>query len=423
MPALNSRNIIRQLLRLIIGAFVILLVWGCAAVPRLKEGSEAAIVRLPFARVLIENDSPEITITGIGPFAVECLRGEKSYVYHSTQPITVHRENGILAVYSKKTRIDGEFEQVLISPRGKKGFLKYHEQRYRGMFRIVPHGVNLRLINVVHIDDYLKGVVPPEMGKVGEPEFESIKAQAVAARTYSLKRLSQYPGEPYDLKSDVTDQLYNGAEVENPLISDAIDKTRGLVIKYEDSLITAYYHSTCGGHTDDIEEVWDKPSAPYLKTVDDSAACSWSKYYHWTESYTPEQLKMRIEQFLSSERGREISINDITDISILRRTAGGRVAELIIKTGNQEYSFGKDKIRWVFKRSSNADLILPSARFDLNIARNQSGRIIQIDFSGGGYGHGVGMCQCGAIGMARNGKKFDQILARYYKDTRLVKLY
>ncbi len=410
-------------LRLIAGFLVILIVWGCAVVPRLKEGTESSVIRLPFVRVLIENDSPELTITAVGSFAVECLRGDQSFVYHSSHSITVRPEDGMMAVYSGKTRIDGEFDDVLMSPRGNSGFLKYHDRRYRGMFRIILHGVNLRLINVVHIDDYLKGVVPPEMGKVGEPEFESIKAQAVAARTYSLKRLSQYPGEPYDLRSDVTDQLYHGTEVEEPLISDAIDKTRGLVVKYGDSLITAYYHSTCGGFTDDIEEVWDKPSAPYLRAVNDSASCNWSKYYNWKESYTPDQLKMRIEQFLSADRGREVTIDNITDISVISRTAGGRVAKLIVKTAVGEYSFGKDKIRWVFKRSSNPDLILQSARFDVSVARDESGKITRIDLDGGGYGHGIGMCQCGAIGMARNGGKFDQILARYYKDTKLVKLY
>jgi len=423
MKSIKFRNIFHLLLRFAAGIIIILLVWGCAVVPRLQEGSESAYIRLPFARVLIENDNPEIAIAGIGAFAVECHRGEQSYVYHSSQPVTIRQENGTLAVYSKKTRIDGGFDEVLFSPHGTKGFLKYNAQRYRGMFRVIPHGVNLRLINIVHIDDYLKGVVPPEMGKVDKPEFESIKAQAVAARTYSLKRLSQYPGEPYDLKSDVTDQLYYGTEVENPLISEAIDETRGLVIKWGDSLITAYYHSTCGGYTDDIEEVWDKPATPYLKAVNDSGACSWSKYYHWKEGYTAEQLRMRIEQFLSAERGRQVALADIEDISVLSRTAGGRVAELVVKTADQEYRFGKDKIRWVFKRSSNGDLILQSARFDVNITRNGLGKITQIDLLGSGYGHGVGMCQCGAIGMARAGKKFDQILALYYKDTRLVKLY
>jgi stage II sporulation protein D len=402
---------------------LIIIIWGCTAVPRLKEGSELSFIRLPFARVLIDNDVKEINISGVGQYAVECIRGEENYVYHSSQSMKVMQEDGRLTLYANKSRIGDDFDEIILSPRAKKGFLKYNNRRYRGMFRIILRGSSLRLINIVHIDDYLKGVVPPEMGPVGKEEFEAIKAQTIAARTYSLKRLSQYPGEPFDLRSDVTDQLYQGVESENELISEAIEQTRGYVIKYGDSLITAYYHSTCGGNTDQIEEVWDKPAAEYLKSVTDSGACEWSKYYHWKESYTPEQLKMRIERFLSSENGREISIENITDIKITKRTSGGRVAELVVQTKNSEYAFGKDKIRWAFKRSSKPELILPSARFTIELLRDDAGELIRIDFVGGGYGHGVGMCQCGAMGMSRNGREFKQILSLYYKDTRLVKLY
>jgi stage II sporulation protein D len=418
----ESRNF-RIVVRLFASALIAVIVWGCAAVPRLKEGSEASIIRLPFVRVLIDNACPEIEITGVGQFAVECIRGERSFVYHSSQPATIRPIDGALEVYSKKTRVGGEFDEILISPRSKKGFLKYKNRRYRGIFRVLPHGRNLRLVNIVHIDDYLKGVVPPEMGKVGESEFEAIKAQATAARTYSLKRLGQYAGEPYDLSSDVADQLYHGTEAEDPLISKAIDMTRGLVMKYGDSLITAYYHSTCGGQTDDIEEVWDKPPAPYLKSVSDSGACGWSKYYRWKESYAPEQLKLRLEQYLSSEYGRQIRLKDIVDVRIEKRTTGGRTAKLTVKTTDKEYSFGRDRVRWVFKRSSNAELILASSRFEVQINRDEDGKIKSVDFVGGGYGHGVGMCQCGAMGMSRAGKKFDKILGLYYKDVRLVKLY
>jgi stage II sporulation protein D (peptidoglycan lytic transglycosylase) len=416
-------SIIRLAIRTIVILIVTVIIWGCTAVPQLTEGSEANFVRLPFVRVLLQNDIPEITVSGSGTFSLECLQRGKSFVYFSSQPVTITIERGLLAVTMRRDRFEGRFEEVIITPRNGNGFLSYQNQDYRGMFRILPHGVNLRLINVLHMDDYLKGVVPPEIGKVTEVELEAIKAQAVAARTYSMRYLGQYAGEPYDMRSDVSDQLYHGANVESELISRAIDDTRGIVIKYEDNLINAYYHSTCGGYTDDIEEVWDKPAAPYLKAVDDSGICNWSKYFHWEESFTAQQLKMRIEQFLSAERGREIQIGDILDIKVTSLTAGGRVAELIVKTAEHNYTFGKDRVRWVFKRSSNPEMILQSARFDVITEHDTAGRLTQVRLIGGGYGHGVGMCQCGAIGMARKGIKFDQILPFYYKNIRLVKLY
>ena len=424
----ESRNekligIIRLAIRTTVALIVTVIIWGCTAVPQLIEGSEANFVRLPFVRVLLQNDIPEITVSGNGTFSLECLQRDKSFVYYSSQPVTIMLERGLLTVTMRRDRLEGRFDEVIITPRNGNGFLSYQSQNYRGMFRILPHGVNLRLINVLHMDDYLKGVVPPEIGKVTEAELEAIKAQAVAARTYSMRYLGQYAGEPYDMRSDVSDQLYHGADVENELISRAVDDTRGIVIKYEDNLINAYYHSTCGGYTDDIEEVWDKPAAPYLKAVDDSGICNWSGYFHWKESFTAQQLKMRLEQFLSAERGREIQMGDILDIKVTSRTTGGRVAGLVVKTAERNYTFGKDRVRWVFKRSSNPEMILQSARFDVITEHDTAGRLTRAELIGGGYGHGVGMCQCGALGMARKGIKFDQILPFYYNNTRLVKLY
>lgn len=403
--------------------FLILLVWGCGAVPGLKEGSEAGYIRIPFVRVLLNNGADNLEMASTGTFSLECIRAGKSMVYYSSRPVTVTPERGRLTVWMKGGKIDGGFDEILVAPRRHRDLLKYGAHRYRGMFRIIPHGVNLRLINIVHLDDYLKGVVPPEIGKLKENELEAAKAQAVAARTYSMAHLSQYGDEPFDMKTDVSDQVYHGVEVEEKIISRAIDATRGYVIKYKDKLINAYYHSTCGGSTDYIEEVWERTSMPYLQAVTDDKYCSWSKYYDWTETFSGPQLKLLIEQYLSAERGREIRIDDIIDIIIGARTAGGRVAELTVRTAAMDYTFGKDKIRWVFRRASNPELILQSARFDVRLRKNEQGQVTRIDLDGHGYGHGVGMCQCGAIGMARDGKKYADILTHYYRNVQLARLY
>jgi stage II sporulation protein D len=402
---------------------VILLVWGCAVVPTIKEGSEGAYLRLPYVRVLLENSKSELAVDCNGPLTVESIRGTKSYVYHSSLPVTVRPRAGGLSIWSGKQLVDDNFDKLMIIPRQKKDLLSYSKHPYRGMFIVTIHGQNLRLVNNVHIDDYLKGVVPPEIGKVGEPEFEAIKAQAVAARTYAMARFSQYPGEPYDLKSDVSDQLYHGVKVENNIVSRAIDQTRGYVLKYDGRLIDAYYHSTCGGLTDDIDEVWDKPGIPYLQSVYDGEFGSWSKYYNWEESYNAEQLKMRIEQYLSSDRGKTVRIGDILDIIVKEKTVGGRVASLVVRTTSGDYHFGRDRIRWVFKRSSNPEMILQSARFEVVVKKDSQGRLKRANFRGSGYGHGVGMCQCGAIGRSRAGHEFDKILTHYYRSVDLVKLY
>lgn len=404
-------------------ALIILLVWGCAAVPKLKEGSEGSYLRLPFVRVLLQNTSGEIVVSGKGSFSVECLKGRKSYVYYSSQPVEFRRSGDGLVVKMGNNQLGDTYDEVLLTPRSGHNFLKAFGQRYRGMLRVLPYGNNLRLINIVHVDDYLKGVVPLEIGFIGEPELEAIKAQAVAARTYSISHLEQYPKEPYDLKSDVSDQVYKGVDVENDLVSKAVEATRGSVMKFHDELINAYYHSTCGGSTDDIDEVWDRKAEPYLRAVSDSGFCGWSKYSQWNESYSVKQIALRLGEYLSAERGREIRIERVDDIEITGLTAGGRVAEMVVTTDRGTFNFGKDKVRWVFTRSSNPEMILQSAWFRLQKNVDAQGRLTRVDFVGRGYGHGVGMCQTGAIGMSRAGRDYESILKYYYLHIELVRLY
>jgi stage II sporulation protein D len=219
------------------------------------------------------------------------------------------------------------------------------------------------------------------------------------------------------------DQLYQGMAVENRLTNRSIDATSGRAITFGDQFINAYYHSTCGGMTDDIESVWDRKEIPYLKAVEDSGACSWSKYYTWREHFTEQQLRGRLEQYLSSDRGRDMVISRVTDVTASERTPGGRVRTLIVTTTDGTYQFKKDRIRWVIGRTSNPDLILPSDRFDVLIDRDVSGNLTAVTFKGRGYGHGVGMCQCGAIGLARQGWSFDSIIRHYFTGVELKQVY
>ena len=280
------------------------------------------------------------------------------------------------------------------------------------------------MVNIVYVEDYLKGVVPLEIGPTPEEQVEAIKAQSVAARTYAMSHFGQYGAESgYDLKADISDQVYGGIAIENKRVNGAIEATRGIVSTHNERMINAYYHSTCGGTTDDIEDVWDKPAEPYLVSGHDNEACEISKYYTWSERFTADQIVLRLEQYLSQERGNQIDIGRLTDIQIFGRTPGGRVASITFETTKGRYVFKKEKVRWVIRQSHNPDAILRSANFDLDIKRNSGGEITEVVFDGRGYGHGIGMCQMGARGLAAKGIKFDSILATYYKNTELKKLY
>ncbi len=421
---MNLKTIIKYSARIGTGLCMMILVWSCATVPGLKEESGGSFIRVPFVRVLLQENLDEATVGADRNFAVECLREGKQTVYYSPRDVTVQNDKGKIKVVGRgKAVIESGLDEVNIIPRGVDNRVKLNNSRYRGLLKVLPDGQNIELINIVYMEDYLKGVVPPEIGTRSEAEIEAVKAQAVAARTYAMAHLNQYQGEPFDMKSSILDQVYEGASVENRLISRAINATAGYVITYHDEFINAYYHSTCGGMTDDIGDVWERKDIPYLKAVTDEGACSWSKYYVWKEHFTEEQLRGRIEQYLSSDRGRDLKIGRITDVKIGQRTSGGRVLKMLVRTENDVYKFQKDRIRWVIGRTSDPDLILPSGRFDVEIDRDDRGNLQSITFAGRGYGHGVGMCQCGAIGLAREGWVFDKILTHYYTDVETKKLY
>jgi stage II sporulation protein D len=407
-----------------VGLFVLVLFFSCARVPGLKEEVTENFIRVPFVRVLLDDTKPEVTVSANNPYAVECITNGQQLVYYLSGTVRVQNNGGMLTVLNKSRQaIQEGMDEVNIIPRRSSTHLEIDDTRYRGLLNFRVSGQGLEAVNIVYMEDYLRGVVPPEIGQRTDDEIEAVKAQAVAARTYAMAHLKQYGDQPYDIKASIIDQVYGGMNVEDGLVNKAIDATAGMNLMYNDQFVDAYYHSTCGGMTDNIEHVWDRKEVPYLKAVSDDGACSWSKYYRWKEVFTEKQLRGRIEQYLASDRGRDLRIGKIKDLTITSRTPGGRVAELVVVTDQNRFSFHKDRIRWVLGRTSNPDLILPSDRFDMAIERNSDSTVRVVTFSGSGYGHGVGMCQCGAIGYARRGWTYNQILTHYYTGTEVRKLY
>lgn len=403
---------------------LVLLVFSCATVPGLKDEATGNIIRIPFVRVLIEESQPEVVFRADGSFTIECISQGIQTVYYSVRPVSIKTDRSMLALVDYTGGvIQSRVDEVNIIPRGNDNRIFVDTVQYRGMMKVLPNGQMAQVVNIVYIEDYLRGVVPPEIGERADNEIEAIKAQAIAARTYAMAHLQQYKGAPYDLKASIIDQVYEGVRVENELVNKAIDRTTGMVLFYRDQYVNAYYHSTCGGMTEDISSVWDRAEVPYLKPVSDNGACSWSKYYNWAEVFSEAQLRGRIEQYLSQDRGRDLRLGSIRDIKITERTPGGRIGRMAVETENDVFRFFRDRIRWVIGRTSNPDLILPSNRFDVDIRRDVSGNMISVTFRGRGYGHGVGMCQCGAIGLARQGWECADILSLYYTGAQIKKLY
>ncbi|HET7290874.1 MAG TPA: SpoIID/LytB domain-containing protein [Vicinamibacteria bacterium] len=139
---------------------------------------------------------------------------------------------------------------------------------YRGFLEIRPgDGAALTVVNVVHMEDYLKGVVPNELSPAAFPQLEALKAQAVAARTYAIRNKGQFEAKGYDLCATPACQVYRGKSTESPLSDRAVDETRGLVAEWQDLPIDALYTSTCGGHTEDGSNMFEGDGEPYLKGV------------------------------------------------------------------------------------------------------------------------------------------------------------
>jgi stage II sporulation protein D len=139
---------------------------------------------------------------------------------------------------------------------------------YRGVVEVRADGpTSLIVVNVVHFEDYLRGVVPNELSPQVYPEIEALKAQAVAARTYALRNLGQFKSKGYDLCATPACQVYRGRSSEHPLTDQAIAETAGVVISYRGALINALYTSTCGGHTEDGQNIFEGEPTPYLRGV------------------------------------------------------------------------------------------------------------------------------------------------------------
>jgi stage II sporulation protein D len=313
---------------------------------------------------------------------------------------------------------------LLIRP-AQGGTLTLKGQPYRGELRIQQaRGGGLTVVNRLDMETYLLGVVPREIGRFDLDIYEAIKAQAVAARTYAYTYLGRRSEQGFDVYATVEDQVYGGASAENETVNRAVRETSGEILAYNGRPITAYYHSTCAGHTAAIDEVWNSPPTPYLVAVRDldpsgQAYDRVSSRFTWTERWTHGELVGILNRTLAdSLRGRRIA--RIEDMRVTQRTPSGRIRSLRLDTDAGSFTLGKDRIRWILV--PNRGGLLNSSKFDVALTRG-GGRVTEIVATGGGWGHGIGMCQVGAMGRARAGQDYRTILGTYYPGTVIQKLY
>jgi stage II sporulation protein D len=290
---------------------------------------------------------------------------------------------------------------------------------FRGQVRFERLGNGIALVNQLSLEDYLIGVVPGEIGRRLDPRFaEAIRAQAIVARTYTLRSLGQYTGKPWDVRDDVRDQVYDGLKGEDPLCTGGVRSTTGQILTDASGRpIDAYYHSTSGGHTADIRDVWPgKAPQPYLSGVYDTApdGRSWggaALVSEWAERWPVDQLHEAVRRDLSEALGRKVDPGPVKALRLEGRDPSGRARKLVVEAENGIFEVPSDRIRWALRRTAKGRPILRSTRFELEVV---NGEYLA---EGTGYGHGVGMSQNGAMGRAFAGQTYNQILSAYYPGT------
>ncbi|MBE7383781.1 MAG: SpoIID/LytB domain-containing protein [Leptolyngbya sp. SIO1E4] len=270
------------------------------------------------------------------------------------------------------------------------GYVFIGDRWYRGRVLVTSTGSGVTAINHVDIEHYLYSVVGGEM-PTSWP-LEALKAQAVAARSYVLYQRQRGRNPAYDVGDTTSWQVYGGLADEASSTQTAVEATRDQVLTHGGQIIEAVFHSSSGGHTENVEDVWSRP-IPYLRGVQDFDAGA--PVYQWVETLSLDEFDRRVP-----------NIGLLRNATPQRTTPRGRVQEMHLEGNLGSRVISGNDLR-------NA-LNLRSTLFSIAI----SGDTVQI--IGRGFGHGIGMSQWGAHNMAQQGYSYQQILGHYYQGAQLA---
>jgi stage II sporulation protein D len=356
---------------------------------REAEGmSERLKIRASQVRVLIASSMKDAQIHGSTIFVL------------NQQNQALFQVQGIIRVQSSpqgfrinQTAVSGN----LLELKPVAGHFSIFGKSYRGSLLLSRQGAAMNLINKLSVEDYLKGVVACEMDN--KAPLEAFKAQAVAARTYTLFHIQKNSNLEFDIGLPQSSQLYKGIGTEISRVNQAVDATRGIVLLYHRNIFAAFYHTVCGGSTVEAGLVW--PSATQCPSGSTCLPCRRNLSATW---------KFEISKFAFKNTLRQKGLKFSTElrIRVFRDISTQRVLYLEINNqrlmGNQlRLIFGPQNIRstlfWIDSRHGT------------------------LKFLGKGWGHGVGLCQYGAGQMAQEGQNYQTILSNYYPECVLSKIY
>jgi len=315
-------------------------------------------------------------------------------------------------------------EAATVAPEDE-GWVRVNGRDYRGVVNLVRTAAGLVVANHLTIEDYLPGVVNAEMGRRAPEELEALRAQAVVSRTVALRSIGRARERGYDLLATVADQAYLGVGAEQPQGVAAVAETQGVVLLYDGAPIDAFFHSTCGGQTAEPTEVFvGGTGRPYLRSVSDAgpggtAFCAISPRYRWREEWAGPQLSATLRETLPGPERADLGA--LRAVVVTGRGATGRVMSIAVQhaRGSRPVT-GSNAVRQVLRPPAGG--MLRSNHFTLQDTRSGE-ELTRLVAEGSGAGHGVGMCQWGAVGRARAGAKWAEILAAYFPGTELGRVY
>ena len=270
------------------------------------------------------------------------------------------------------------------------GYVWIGDRWYRGETQLIHDGSDLTVINQVELEKYLYSVVGGEM-PTSWPQ-EALKAQAVAARSYAMYKQKRSRNQLYDLYSTTASQVYKGVSSETPSTLEAVNSTKGQVLTYGGEVILAVFHSSSGGYTENVEDVWTRP-LPYLRGVVDYDQTA--PVYQWQKVLSGREIGQRLG-----------NMGTVRSLLPQGRTPQGRVTNLKVVSNRGTKTITGNE----FRKALN----LRSTLFQIN---DQGGQFI---ISGRGFGHGIGLSQWGAYYLATQGANYRQILGHYYQQVKLA---
>jgi len=272
---------------------------------------------------------------------------------------------------------------------------RLQKRQYSGRLKIISQGTTFSYINYVNIDHYLVSVVGHEMS----PSWpvEALKAQAVVARTYVLKKKLNSVGKNYDIGNDTYDQVYGGMIQNDGNVTRAVRETVDQVIMYEGKIAEVFFHSDCGGETAAASEIWQE-DYPYL--VRKKCDFKESPEYKWEVSYNMNDMK------------KLLGYQNLTGISVGERSASKRIKDIMLSAGGTQKKIPISE----FRKQLGVDKVKSSL---FGIKKSSDGYTIK----GRGYGHGVGLCQwCAKIMVEKKSQRYNAIISFFFPGTRIEKI-